>query len=170
MTLLLSGCQREDEVIFNIDFSINVGKPRRKFPKVKKLVQSKREVYELYGRPDFVRLWWTEDGRIHQYLEVDRRMKDRKSFREIKRSWVYLENNIEYLFDSDESFREIPLSEKIRTVCIYGDPENVKKMSDDETPLKETWNYYSIGLILKFENDKIVGRQRHTPMGNVINR
>ncbi len=168
--IFLSACIKEKQVILDIDFSVNIATPGEKFPEVKKLTQAQREVYEIYRRPDFIHLWWTRDGRIHRYLEVDRRLRNRETFRRVKRSWIYLEKGIDYIFDTPEKYREVPLSDQLLTVCRYGDPEDVKRMSDSKISLKETWHYYGIGLILKFENGKLVSQQRHPPMGNFIKR
>jgi len=168
--LFLCSCRRSKlDFIIDLDYSVNVARPGRRFPSDLDLSQAKREVHEILGNPNFIRFWWTEDGRIHRFLEVDRRLKDPRSVYQVKHSWIYLDKNIECVFDTDTTYREIPLSDKVRTVCTYGDPEDIKKMSD-HPPLKENWNYYSIGLILKFEDDRLVKTQRHPPMGTVIKR
>ena len=168
MALFIPACHKERQVTFNSEFSINIGKPGRDFPVVKHLTQAKREIYEFYGPPDYVRLWWSDDGRIHRFLEVDRRLKDKRQFSQIKRSWIYLDKDMEFLFIDETSYRETPLGDKVRIICTYGDPEDIKKTSDTGGALLETWNYYSIGLILKFKDGRLVGQQRHPPMGSVI--
>jgi hypothetical protein len=163
------GCGRKGHLHVNPEFSINLAIPDRKYPPVKKLSTSGREVYELYGRPDLVRLWWSKDGRIHRFLEVDRKLQDKKAIYRLRHSWIYLEKNLELIFATDGAYQEVPLNDKIRTICTYGDPEDIKSISE-EKPIKEIWNYYSIGLILVFQEDKIIKEQRHNPMGAVIKR
>jgi hypothetical protein len=147
---------------------VNVAKPQKNFPDEDKLVPSKKEVFTLYGAPDFVRLWWSKDGRIHRSLEVDSNIKN-KDFLITKHSWIYLDKNIECVFDSLKSYREVPLSDNIRTVCTYGDPENINIVSEKE-PFSEIWYYYSQGLNLKFVNDKLVSQQKFRPMGRIISK
>ena len=169
IALACSGCSRKNDILLNPDFSVNMGTPGKKFPKKDNLAQAKREVYEMYGVPDFIRLWWSKDGRIHRYLEVDRKLRSLKILDELKHSWIYLEDNLEFVFDSDTTYQENPLDDKIRTICSYGDPEDIKRITTT-VPYKETWNYYSLGLILSFSDGKLVKEQRHHPMGNVIKR
>ena len=160
---------KKDKIILNPEFSVNVAIPQKDFPDEDKLVTSKKEVFTLYGPPDFVRFWWSRDGRIHRFLEVDNKIRNQKSLLIQKHSWIYLDKNIECIFDGPASYREVPLNDKIRTVCTYGDPEDLKILSDVE-PYREIWNYYSQGLILKFENDKLINQQIHSPMGRVIRK
>lgn len=163
------GCGKKGNLHINPDFSVNLAIPDSRYPPVKKLSASGREVYELYGRPNFVRLWWSKDGRIHRFLEVDRKLQDKGVIYRLKHSWIYPDQNLEFVFAADGLYKEIPLNDKIQTICSFGDPEDIKRISQ-EKPLKEMWNYYSIGLILVFEDDKLIKEQRHNPMGTVIKR
>jgi hypothetical protein len=169
--LILPSCKKDDRLSLDPSFSINLVRPGKNYPSTKLirkrlLSQAKIEIFENYGRPDFIRLWWTEDGRIQRYLEVDRRLK---SILDQKQSWIYLDSDIEFVFDTEEKYRELPMTDKIRTICKLGDPEDVKTLSNS-SPLKENWNYYSIGLILTFIDGKIVKKATHPPMGNIIKR
>ena len=172
LALLISAtsCFKDRKIYLDLNRSINVGRPGDDFPNVDKLPANKREAYEIYGTPDLVRFWWNEEDRIYNYLEVDRTMKQKMY--EVPHSWIYVEEGIEAVFDDeDDSWHEVPLSDKLRVVCQYGDPEAQKTMSrGDEGPVRENWNYFSRGLILKFEDDKLVGRQRHHPMGHFIKK
>ena len=160
---------KKDKVTLNPEFSVNVAKPEKDFPNEDKLFPSKKEVFKLYGVPDFVRFWWSKDGRIHRSLEVDNKIKSQKGLLILKQSWIYVDKNIECIFDSNTSYREAPLNDKIRTVCTYGDPEDMKIISE-VPPYSEIWHYYSQGLILKFENDKLISQQKHSPMGRMISK
>ena len=164
-----SSCAKKDKLRLNPEFSVNVAQPEKDFPNVENLIPSKKEVYELYGSPDFVRFWWSKDGRVHRFLEVDRQLRSRKTLFGLKHSWIYLDKNIECVFENNSLYREIPLNDKIRILCNYGDPEDIKILSDVE-PYREIWNYYSQGVIFKFEKDKLVSQQMHTPMGHVIRK
>lgn len=163
------GCGNKGHLHINPEFSVNVAIPDSKYPPVKKLNTAGREVFELYGKPDLVRLWWSKNGRIHRFLEVDRQLQNKKAIYRLKHSWIYQDKNLEFLFTSEGSYQEVPLNDKIRTICTYGDPEDIKTISE-EKPIKEIWNYYSIGLILVFQDDKLIKEQRHNPMGAVIKR
>ncbi|HPB30133.1 MAG TPA: hypothetical protein PLB62_01620 [Candidatus Sumerlaeota bacterium] len=169
-TLCLSpSCRKDRNIHLDLDKSVNVATPGKDFPAEKNLVASKKQTLELYGKPDFIHLWWSRDGRIHTLLEVDRTMAARR--KDVPKSWIYLDRNIEIIFDNNQEMREIPLVDKLRTVCLYGDPDEVKLMPDRATgALKENWHYFGQGLILLFEDGSLKGQQRHTPMGNYIKR
>jgi hypothetical protein len=163
------GCGKKGHLHVNPEFSINLAIPDSKYPPVKDLSAKGREAFELYGRPDFVRLWWSKDGRVHRYLEVDRNLQNKNAIYRLRHSWIYIEKGVELDFSSGGSYKEIPLNDKIRTICTYGDPEDIIRLSE-ETPLRENWRYYSIGLILSFQDDKLIKEQRHNPMGTFIKR
>jgi hypothetical protein len=169
-SLLPLSCGKEKNLVLDLNFSVNVARPAKTFPDMKHLVKSKQTVYEMYGRPDFIRFWWSRDGRPHRFLEVDGVLRNSDSIYALKHSWVYLDKDREFIFDSDDAYREIPLTDKVRTICNYGDPEDIKQVSVPDGPVEEIWHYYSIGLILKFSNEKLISRQSHTPMGNFIKR
>lgn len=168
--LLIPACREEQGINLDMNFSVNVAYPEKDFPNLEALANSKKEVFHQYGKPDFIRLWWTSDGRPQRYLDVDSRLRDPRVKNTLKQSWIYLGQNAEFVFETSENFRQIPLTEKILTICQYGDPEDVKEVTAMDGALEETWNYFSRGVILRFRDQKIVNRQNYTPMGRFIKK
>jgi len=167
----VSACQKRQEILLNMSFSVNVAQPGPTFPKMENLVESKKQAYDLYGRPDFIRLWWTRDGYPKRFLEVDRLLnQEPQSIYALRHSWIYLDQEVEVIFDSGKTFHEVPLTDKVRMLCRYGDPEDVKSLTSGEGTPEETWHYYSLGLILRFRGDTIISKQTHAPMGQFIKR
>ncbi|MBN1902789.1 hypothetical protein JW926_15805 [Candidatus Sumerlaeota bacterium] len=169
--LFSTGCGQKGHLRVNPEFSVNLAIPDQKYPPLKQLSATGKEAFEIYGRPDFVRLWWSKDGRIHRFLEVDRALQNKSSIYRLRHSWIYVDKKIEIVFSTSGSstYKELPITDKIQTICAYGDPEDIKRLSE-EKPLRENWSYYSIGLILMFEDDKLIKEQRHNPMGAFIKR
>ena len=161
--LIISSCKKNDLLVLDLEFSVNVAKPGEAFPGKGQIEQAKKEVMEIYGEPDYVQIWWSQDGRFHQSLEVDRKLRDPEIIYEKKKSWIYLDRELECEFLGPTRYREKPLSDKMKTICEYGDPENIIKLSES-SPYRENWQYYSLGLILKFKDDELIGQSRHTPL------
>lgn len=168
--LLLPACREEQGINLDMNFSVNVANPEKDFPNLETLPNSKKEIYYQYGRPDFIRLWWTSDGKPQRYLDVDTRLRDPRTKNTLKQSWIYLGQNAEFIFDSGEQYRQIPLTDKTLTICQYGDPEDVKEVTAIDGAFEETWNYFSRGVIIRFRDEKIVHRQNYTPMGRFIKK
>jgi len=168
--MMLPACREEQGINLDLNFSVNVANPEKNFPNLEAIADSKKDVFYQYGRPDFIRLWWTSDGKPQRYLDVDTRLRDPRVKNNLNQSWIYLKNNAEFIFDSSEQYRQIPLTDKTLIICQYGDPEDVKEVTALDGALEETWNYFSRGVILRFRDDKIVHRQNYTPMGRFIKK
>ncbi len=158
----LIGCKDKDLYVFKPEFSVNVFYPSPKWPNAKKFTDVEKEVYERYGRPAAFRVLWPPTGDIRLRSDLENAFaKQNKVIPAF--SWVYPNQNKEIAF-TPTSYEERPLTDKIRLVLRYGDPEDVKLLSSGD----EQWTYYSAGRMFKLRRNKIVDVQEFPAMGRFL--
>lgn len=172
--ILLPACSRGPEKRpLEIDpvFSVNVIPvpdywPREKLdfpkddPRMRRLM---REALAEHGRPDFLWMVQTYDRRpVHQ---AELRRPETMSARRSKSflDWVYLEQRLVVSFEGGE-IRELPLTDKIRTICLYGDPNEVRPFRTADGRNEPRWIYYAYGLEFAFSGHDLVGTFDFTPL------
>jgi hypothetical protein len=160
-------CARK-ELTFDTRFSINLARPGKDF-RPEKPTLAQEEVLEKYGLPDFVRIYWDRKGEIVTLLAVDQALREGK-YRELKQTWIYLSSMQEISFPDDEHHEVAPLSEKMKIVCEFGDPDQMQKQSDSRGGIEETWTYYGKGWIFRFYNDTLMSKQQFQAMGSFIKK
>jgi hypothetical protein len=161
------GCALSSQLMFNPNFSVNLAEPGKKWPKDKTLTPAQSEVLAKYGPPDYFHIWWTRQGDIQTYLKVDRKFP---RILDYDHSWIYLQRNEDIVFKGNSHYGALPISDQLRTVCEYGDPDDIKKNVNRDGVLVETWQYYSYGVMLKFCDGTLSERQEFPPMGTYIKK
>ncbi len=162
-------CKTEEgPVDFDVKYSVNIAKPQKGWPIIKKLTETKKAVYEKYGTPDAFRIYWTHDGRIQSKDDVRKELKRRQNERNKElpdHSWIYLDKNIEVYFDKNNKAMEKPLTDMIKIIVNYGDPEEVSRVD------KNSWKYYSKGKMFTFsKSGKIIEEKDFPAMGGYFSR
>ncbi|RMH26034.1 MAG: hypothetical protein D6691_08630 [Candidatus Hydrogenedentota bacterium] len=160
--IVWSGCKDKDLFVFRLDHSVNVFYPSPKWPDAKRLTPPEREVYERYGKPTAFRVLWTPSGqiRLRRELELafDKKLKTIPPY-----TWVYVDKGKEIVFRG-ASYEEIPLSDQIRLVLKYGDPEDVRDLGAGTVE----WMYFSVGKLYRLKNGRIVDTKDFPAMGKFI--
>lgn len=157
--MVLAGCGGNKHVI-EIDprFSWNIVRTPYWFPDEEQLFPVEKDVLDRYGRPNFIRRWWREDGSF--ITSSDLAGKDNKTVVEDmanqKTSWVYLAMKKEVVFTADHrSHHEQPISEALELICKYGDPQRQRPVIV-EGRKRETWMWVDHGKMAVLEDNKLV--------------
>lgn len=148
---LAAGCGRNKKIIEIDDrFSFNVVRTPSWFPDPKKpLPTAEQDVYDRYGKPDFMRFWWRPDGSIIR--SSDLAAEDQESLGEklatIPKSWLYMREDKEIVFlRNGESYKEQPIAETTKLICNYGDPSNRTRPVVRHGVTYETWQWIEHGI------------------------
>lgn len=157
--LILTAC--EQDVVIDPKFSVNVFSPGPKWPNVKKLKPVEREVFEKYGKPDRFRVWWNPTGELRTRFDVEQEFRRAKPKDLPPYSWIYLSSGIEVRLTAS-GYQEQPVTDQVRLMTQYGDPEDVKELKNGLTQ----WMYYSVGKLYKFGNGMIVEEKEFPAMGS----
>jgi hypothetical protein len=163
---MVAGCgsKKRTHIKFDILFSVNVATPTKKWPNEKRLSPIQLSVYQERGVPDYFRFWWDNEGSVKTRLEVDEIIRKREH-RDMKQSWIYVNDDIEVLFLNDFNFETQPLSDKVKIICKYGDPESTRVHEGSGT---EVWQFYGDGKIFTFFEDKVIKEQTVPRLGRKI--
>jgi len=89
--------------------------------------------------------------------------KTPKTIDDFEHSWLYYMRDMEIVFHPSGTYEVLPLSDKLRTVYLLGDP-NVRTVHATRTD-EETWTYYQEGKRFRFSNDDLIKEERFQPMG-----
>lgn len=157
--VLLTSCGEQDYVL-NPDFSVNMFTPGPKWPKVKKLSAAEKEIYERYGKPDAFRVLWNPTGKLRSRMEVSSDFNAKKIKSMPPFTWVYVKQGKEIAFKG-AGYEELPLTDEVRLLVEYGDPEDVKEIFNGVTQ----WMFYGAGKLFKLSNGKIVEQKDFPAMG-----
>ena len=163
MLTFLVGC--EEDVNMNTEFSIHLLTPGPKWPKKpKKLEPHQQEVLAKYGKPDLFRVFYNKTGAFQTRSELGKEMMDEKPKKLPPHSWIYSQRGIEVVFEG-KSYREQPLTDQVRLIIKYGDPEEVKASEYGGSQ----WMYFSAGKLYKFSPaGRIVEEKTFPAMGTYI--
>jgi len=107
-TTFLFGCFKKKFLILNPQFSVNLALPTEDWPEESKLTPAQKAVFKQFGKPDFIRIWWDNEGRIKSYLNVDRAI-DKKLYRKTKKSWVFRRIEKEIVFVNENNYSVVLL-------------------------------------------------------------
>jgi len=158
----LTACKKDEGFVFKPEFTVNLFYPGPKWPNQKKLSKAEREVLQRYGRPAAFRILWSPAGEIRMRSELeDASLKQPKVMPAY--SWVYPGLNKEIVF-TQGTYQERQLSDKIRLILRYGDPEDVKDLSSGI----EQWTYYGVGKMIKLREGHIVEEKQFPAMGRFL--
>lgn len=175
--LTAAGCQSERRVIEpDRYFSINVARVASWYPPSEEsLTQAQIDVLVEHGRPVLFRFWWTPTGEFINGDDVHKRFRqgtyDPDRNEELKKimlgqraSWVFIKDNsrtihpeeLEVIFSGDGvTWEERPLSQRLKLICIYGDPT-------DKSPIKmigglerEVWRWDDYGYAVTMLDGRI---------------
>ncbi len=167
LTLGVIGCGRKGRIIeLDPRFSMNLAKVPYWFPDPKvPMGPVENEVLERYGPPDFIRFWWREDGSMITSSDLSGR--DRETIQgnldNMKKSWIYVNNNIEVVFSPNRmSIREQPIDEITGLLCQWGDPGRRTHLQTGGRNM-ETWIWVDHGWKATIENGRIVSKDRIGP-------
>jgi hypothetical protein len=165
-----AGGPEKDPLSLNADFSSNVMPtphfwPREKvdFPESEQARQAWRDALAEHGRPDF--LWFVHTFDREPVLVDDLRSPERIGAmrQEPLIDWIYIDKKMVLSFSGAQTER-MDLSDKARTLCLYGDPNEVRPFATADGSQEPRWLYYVHGREFAFRGDTLVGTYRFPPM------
>lgn len=159
VALALAACGGDKHII-EIDqrFSYNVVRTPFWFPDEKQLFPVEKDVLDRYGRPNFIRRWWRDDGSFITSSDLSGKDKDKvaEEMAHQKTSWVYLTMRKEVVFSFDHrSHYEQPISDALDLICQYGDPERNRPVLVDGRK-RETWKWIDHGKMAVLEDNRLI--------------
>lgn len=163
--LILGGCKLDQDIAMDFDYSVNVFRPGPKFPNHKKLKPSEKELFDRYGKPDFIRVYWNRDGDLRTRNQLQGELQGKKPKKMPPYAWLYLKQGREY-FINETTFEERPVTERVRIICEHGDPEDIKDLMGGRIQ----WTYYSTGRIFTIVGDRVVDVKEFPAMGRFNRR
>ncbi len=177
---LLAGCgsrNRARIMVPDSSFSVNVVPTPSDWPDEARdwhadpvIAAQQQRVYETYGTPEYFRFLWRGDGEVVRQGDLfdmlARHRKDPAKFiaeRNPDMEWVYLDHGVTYRFTRSGPQRA-DLSDPIRIICQYGDPQEVKEHSGPDGARMLSYQYYNIGRIFYFRDGEKIREERQPPM------
>jgi hypothetical protein len=150
VTFWSAGCAHDPKIV-EIDhrFSINVAPTPHWFPDEETpLTPGQSEVLHHMGKPDFIRFWWNQKGRLITTSDLSGQhdqLGEKISL--LKRSWIYIDDAKEIIFTkSGGGYREVPLTDVLELICEYGDPSNKTAPLLRDGQYHETWRWIEYGI------------------------
>ncbi|MEN6627385.1 MAG: hypothetical protein ABFD69_14265 [Candidatus Sumerlaeia bacterium] len=140
-------------------YSMNIVKTPYWFPDEETpLLPVEKDVFDRYGKPQFMRLWWRDDGTF--ITSSDLAGKDQEiigqDMNNMKKSWIYPKLNKEVVFSADhQSQTEQPISEALDLICKYGDPSKNRPV-EVEGHTRETWIWLEHGKKALIEDGRVL--------------
>lgn len=159
--LILPGC--DQDVVLNLEHSINIFHPGPKWPNVKKFSPTEREVYQRFGKPDCFRVLYDRKGSIKLRHDLEKELNGKKPKKLPPYTWVYLNRDKEVFFEG-QTFVEKPIADTTRIVIDNGDPEDVREV----TPGIVQWMFFSTGKLYKISNDRVIEQKEFQAMGRYL--
>lgn len=161
--------------VLRTEFSINVGFPAAGWPKdIEKLTKAEQDAMRVKGHPEMIHVWWLPSGDLITRSTFFRMQREPEGERpgSTKLSWIYLSSNEEVIFSDASHWRTQPLSDRLRTVCEVGDPQDVQYRSLPGGEREEKWVYYNQGYIYRFVGDRLVDTDKSSlpPLPNFLTR
>lgn len=170
LSVALTGCHSDwrRQMSMDSDFSINVATLPIDWPdNMEDLTMAEQDVVRSYGRPDFVRVWWTSAGDFINQTWGHRRTLRNEVLpdRGIKQTWVYLhvKGGTEIYFQGDLNHVEEPLTDELRLICTMGDPDERSAVQNTSGRRIEDWIYLSRGHRYRFVDGVKVKENRSLP-------
>lgn len=153
ISLGATGCRRGPEkraLIYDPTFSLNVKRvpsywPREDldWPRNEMEREARKEAWANYGTPDFIRHVRTFDRRIVRPVEMEKGHVLAGQRNRPLIQWIYLDKDLVLEFDGPR-VEELELDDKLRTVCIYGDPNDIRSL-DQQHYERTSFYYYNHG-------------------------
>jgi hypothetical protein len=157
------GCNRQPRTI-EIDqrFSMNIVRVPSWFPPEKNsgLTATQHAVLLEKGQPDFIRFWWRHDGSFITSSDLLGKVDVLPDMMEtMKKTWIYRRQELEIEFLPQGGYLEHPMTEKLRLVCDYGDPNRKHPPRPTRSgQMREAWIWYDHGLNVEFLDEIEVKR------------
>lgn len=151
-------------------FSYNVAKTPSWFPPApeeENLTPSQIMVIRKFGPPGFFRFWWRPDGEFITSSDFSGHQADvPRMLTETKRTWIYLNKDLEIEFTNDGNWLEHPVTDKVKLVCLNGDPsgKSAPVMKRDGS-MRETWRWVDRGIIVEMIDGTEVKRRHFQGTG-----
>jgi hypothetical protein len=169
LAFVLSGCREVKPFTWEPDFSINVAEVNFEWPETKEdLNPAELEVYERYGRPDFVHFIWSRRDHVVRRDEGLRIMsRSGQKVQDVKRGWIFLKDDREVVFKSPAHYELMPLNDKLRVIVDEGDPPPswIKQIPNKMNKRIEKWQYVDRGIVYTFVDDELTNVDRNlTPL------
>lgn len=179
--LFVAGCGSKPRVLSpDPRFSLNLIEVPQDWPIEKKdwpadpmLASAQQRIYEENGKPDFFQVMWKRDGRLMRTQEFEREMlsrneHDQKAFLKSRSladqfRWIYVDKKLVYNFKK-KTPEKIDLTDDLKTVTIYGDPEDIKESTDANGDKMLIFTYFSEGKIYYYRNGKQYKEDDVTPV------
>ncbi|MCE5231346.1 hypothetical protein LLG95_17355 [bacterium] len=155
----LAGCSRNKHAI-EVDprYSMNVVKTPYWFPDDKSLFPVERDVFDRYGAPEYMRLWWRDDGTFITSSDLSGKDKEAifQDMDHMKKSWIYIRMDKEVVFSADHSHHfEQPITETLKLICQYGDPQRNRPVEIDGHT-REAWLWMEHGKQALLEDGRLI--------------
>ena len=166
--LLAMACGTYEGIVIDHRFSYNVARVPPQFPKdLQTLLPMEREVFFRYGRPDFSRIWWREDGSFIRSSDLSGRgLRTEDTLSSVKTTWIYLYRDTEIEFLPGGGYRSHPLSDRLRLTCLYGDPSSKNfPTTDAQGRERESWIWYDHRIRVELLDGMIVKQTRFSGFG-----
>jgi len=129
---------------------------------------AEQDVFQRYGRPNFIRIWWNPNGKFITGNDLSGKMLDIEDrMKAARQTWIYLgERDIEIEFKSSGGYLEHPVSEQLRLICENGDPTSkLAPKTDSGGHFKESWTWADVGLHVEFLDGHEIARSYYLPTG-----
>ena len=169
-SVFLTACGGKEPVLKpDPDFSVNVMAvpewwPREEldWPEDAARRQVEQDAWARYGTPEFLRFVYTVDRRIVKPSESleGHRMAGTQGKPDIE--WIYVNDEIILSFNKGKAV-ERPLDDRLRTVVLYGDPNEIKRWPELGVE-RTSFTYYDHGKTFSFAGDKLMDTYDFKPM------
>jgi hypothetical protein len=154
--------KKVEDLELNTKFSCNIFKPGDKWPGKHYIpTEAQNELLGIKGEPDWVRLWFNPLGELG-FIE-DREVYNQirtGAWHDLDRSWIYLDDETEYVFTGPRSFKDVPLNDMLKIIVQRGDPDEVNHVPKNDGPQIVEWIYYKQGYRFKFVDDILTKTSR----------
>lgn len=151
-----ASCPKAIQIDIDTKFSANLVRPAATWPPLDQLTPAELDAYEKFGAPDFFHLWYNRRGDLVSSREAHPFIREKK-LDELPRSWVYEAGGFEIRFLTAARFEKQPISDKIKVICLRGDPQDVDRQRMRNGDVKEYWTYFDVGEKYLFVNDRQAG-------------
>jgi len=171
LPMLACGGKKPTPITFDSDFSVNISPvpsfwPREEVDWPEDELQRKvmQQAWVDYGNPDYFWFVHTTDRRIIRQSELQEGHLLAGRREKPLLDWVFIDRDLVVSFDGPKAV-ELPLTKRVRTVCLYGDPNEIRESRGPDGRMRTFWTYYNHGKIFQFDGDLIVDEKVFTPMG-----